>query len=121
NGKIAVARFIDGNYEIYVMNADGTDQTRLTNDPAEEFPPYDWNPSWSPDGTKIAFESNRDGTIEIYVMNADGTDQTRLTHSSSTCCSLNPSWSPDGTKIASESDRDSHNLTTDIYVMNADG
>src|SRR5437870_5253676 len=118
NGKIAFASTRDGNWEIYVMNADGTDQTRLTNHPAEEFPPFDWNPSWSPDGTKIAFESNRDGTIEIYVMNADGTDQTRLTHSSGQ--SLNPSWSPDGTKIAFESDRDNHNLTTDIYVMNAD-
>src|SRR5437867_1556082 len=121
NGKIAFASGRDGNFEIYVMNADGTDQTRLTNDPAEEFPPYDWNPSWSPDGTKIAFESNRDGTIEIYVMNAHGTDQTRLTHSSSTASSLEPSWSPDGTKIAFESDRDKHNLTTDLYVMNADG
>ena len=57
------------------MNADGTAQTRLTNNAA-----IDDGPAWSPDGTKIAFTSNRDGNDEIYVMNADGTGQTRLTN-----------------------------------------
>ena len=54
------------------MNADGTSQTRLTNNAATDF-----DPTWSPDGTKIAFTSNRDGNLEIYTMNADGTGQTR--------------------------------------------
>ena len=49
------------------MNADGSAQTRLTNNAA-----FDGAPAWSPDGTKIAFASNRDGDTQIYVMNADG-------------------------------------------------
>src|SRR3990170_6246104 len=62
NGKIVFYR----NAEIYVMNADGTGQTNLTNDPAT-----DYAPAWSPDGTKIAFYSDRDGNLDVYVMNAD--------------------------------------------------
>ena len=73
--KIAFVSNRDGNYEIYVMNSDGTGQTRLTHDPGEDT----W-PVWSPDGRRIAFASDRDGNYEIYVMNADGTNQTRLTN-----------------------------------------
>ena len=64
----------DGNYEIYVMNSDGTGQTRLTENDSENY-----SPSWSPDGSQIVFQSYRDGNAEIYVMNADGTGETRLT------------------------------------------
>ncbi len=71
--KIAFTSDRDGNFEIYVMNADGRNPTRLTSDPAT-----DNFPAWSPDGTKIAFDSRRDGNFEIYVMNADGTNPTRL-------------------------------------------
>ena len=60
NGKIAFQSDRDGNFEIYVMNADGSGQTRLTNNNAE-----DWEPNWSPDGTKIVFVSNCDGNFEI--------------------------------------------------------
>jgi len=56
------------------MNSDGSGQTRLTDNNAADF-----GPSWSPDGTKITFVSERDGNREIYVMNADGSGQTRLT------------------------------------------
>ncbi len=115
NGKIAFHSERDGNCipctEIYVMNADGSGQTRLTNNNA-----YDALPSWSPDGTKIAFHSKRDGNSEIYVMNADGSGQTRLTNNPAS--DEFASWSPDGTKIAFESDRDGNE---EIYVMNADG
>ena len=108
-GRIAFASDLDGNFEIYVMSADGSGQTRLTDNPA-----IDWQPSWSPEGTKIVFTSDRDGSSEIYVMNADGSDQARLTDN----FDLSPSWSPDGTSIAFTSQRDGHR---EIYVMSADG
>ena len=75
-GKIAFATDRDGNYEIYIMNTDGTGLQRLTDNPAD-----DSNPSFSPDGKKIVFQSNRDGSFDIYIMNADGTEQTNLTKS----------------------------------------
>jgi len=68
--------FRDGQSEIYVMNADVTAQTRLTNNPAP-----DTTPAWSPDGTKIIFTSTRDNPMSpsLYVMNADGSNPTRIT------------------------------------------
>ena len=68
--QIAFSSNREGNYEIYVMNADGGNQQRLTNNPHA-----DWSPSWSPDGKRIAFSSDRDGASEIYVMDADGSNQ----------------------------------------------
>jgi hypothetical protein len=111
NGKIAFTSTRDGNYEIYVMNADGTEQTRLTNNNANDYDPF-----YSPDGKKILFWTNRDGNYEIYVMNSDGTQQTRLTNNNYS--DEQPSWSPDGKKIAFPSNRDGN---LEIYVMNADG
>ena len=57
------------------MNADGGNQQRLTNNDRS-----DWHPSWSPDGERIAFASDRDGDFEIYVMDVDGQNQQRLTN-----------------------------------------
>jgi Tol biopolymer transport system component len=113
NGQIAFASNRDGNFEIYTMSEDGSDETRLTEEDANDF-----DPSWSPDGDKIAFVSFRDGSnnMEIYVMNADGTDQTRLTENDA--LDREPSWSPDGEKIAFASNRDGN---YEIYVMDADG
>ena len=112
-GTIAFCSFRDGNSEMYVMNVNGSNQTRLTNDPATE-----QEPSWSPDGSKIAFSSSRHGIAEIYVMNANGSNQIRLTNNGAT--DANPAWSPDGSKIAF----DSSSAGTDDYeicVINADG
>jgi TolB protein len=100
--KFAFATDRDGpahfNYEIYVANADGSDPVRLTDDdslePGSRTPAMDRFPNWSPDGSRIAFESNRDGGVDIYVMNADGTDPVKLTSGS------HPAWSPDGSRIA---------------------
>jgi Tol biopolymer transport system component len=112
NGKLVFTHTRDGNVEIYVMNADGGGQVRLTNNPA-----FDGDPVWSPDGTRIVFTSSRDGNEEIYSMNADGSSQTRLTNN--VALDRTPTWSPDGSQIAFASNRDSTNF--DIFVMNADG
>ena len=111
--KIAFAldRDVNCNWEIFVMNSDGGDQTRLTSNASP-----DKCPAWSPDGRQIAFGSQRDGNFEIYVMNADGSNQTRLT--TNTTDDIFPSWSPDGKKIAFTSRRDGNE---EIYVINADG
>jgi TolB protein len=84
-GRIAFDNFED----VWTIDADGTDLTKLTRAPYPEF-----DPSWSPDGTEIAFRSERSGEPEIWIMNADGTDQRRLTEG------LSPAWSPDGSLIA---------------------
>jgi dipeptidyl aminopeptidase/acylaminoacyl peptidase len=93
------------------MNADGTGQTRLT-----EQLGVDAFPSWSPDGMQIAFHSERDGNSEIYVMDADGSNQVRLTND--LAGDSTPAWSPDGTKIAFQSGREGG---VDIFLMNPDG
>jgi uncharacterized repeat protein (TIGR01451 family) len=110
-GKLAFSTNRDGDYEVYVMNVDGSSPTRLTSVAGDDF-----QPEWSPDGNKLAFRSRRDGNAEIYVMNADGSAQTRLTNDAD--FDTDAAWSPDGSKLAFVSDRDGN---FEIYVMNADG
>jgi Tol biopolymer transport system component len=99
----------DGNWHIYVANAEGV--TRLTFNPE-----VDVSPAWSPDGARIAFASNRDGNFELYLIDADGSHPTRLTNTAAD--DYDPAWSPDGKKIAFTSERDGH---PEVYVMEADG
>jgi TolB protein len=73
-------------------------------------------PAWSPDGSRIAFTSNRDGNPEIYVMNRDGSGLRRMTNNPS--IDVTPTWSPNGNQIAWVSDRTG---SPKIYIMNADG
>jgi Tol biopolymer transport system component len=117
NGKIAFVSRRDGNREIYEMNADGTNQTRVTN----RTPFGISDPAWSPDGLKIAFASNRDGTEKIYVMDADGSSEVRITNSQAD--DSQPAWSADGERIAFTriSDLNAEIANAEIYEMNADG
>ena len=111
--KIAFSTNRDGlgsAYEIYVMNADGTGATRLTNNGDID----DSAPTWSPDGTRIAFSSARSvrpgvdfNNVEIYVMNADGSNPTRVTNSP--VFDGLPAFSPDGARLAYSSHPDGVN------------
>ncbi|MGH3871087.1 MAG: hypothetical protein ACRDSR_06145 [Pseudonocardiaceae bacterium] len=113
DGKIVFQSDRDGNNEIYLMNADGTGVTRLTNNAAA-----DTAPSLSPDGARITFTSNRDGNNEIYVMNADGTGLTRLT--TDPTADTQPVFSPDGTQIAfTKLFGSGGGANNEIFVMNA--
>ena len=110
--RIAFVSQRSGNAEIYVMDADGSNQVRITNNAA-----HDTDPAWSPDGTKIAFTSDRSGYIVIWIMNADGSSAKALT--TNTRGDWHPAWSPDGTKIAFS--RGVSTSVRDIWIMNADG
>ena len=93
--KIVFVSARDGNNEIYTSNTDGSNITRLTNDPGN-----DGQPAWSPDGTRIAFTSDRDGYPGLYIMNADGSNVVQRTFSVDPDDGiLGLTWSPDGTKI----------------------
>jgi Tol biopolymer transport system component len=121
--KIVFTSQRDGNFEIYVMDTvdsnndgNGDNPTRLTNHAA-----FDFDPAWAPDGSKIAFISDRDAVgvpiHEIYVMDADGSDPVNLTNNP-TASDDSPNWSPDGSKIVFTRRQ---NNNSDIFVMNADG
>jgi Tol biopolymer transport system component len=87
------------------------DLTQLTSNSTKDF-----SPTWSADGTKIAFVTSRNGNEEIYLMNADATGGAKLTENQVT--DYSPAWSPDGNKILFMSGRD---FNAEIYAMNADG
>lgn len=115
--KIAFMTTRHGGFpEIYVMNADGSSETRLTTNLD-----LDFDPSWSPDGSKIIFMHDDAAASgdwpDIYVMNANGTGAINLTNTP-VFAEVSAVWSPDGAKIAFIG---STNDQSDVYVMNADG
>lgn len=105
-----------GNCEIYVVNVDGTNQVNISNNPA-----IDGYPSWSPDGTRIAFNRcfyrGEEEICNIFVMDPDGTNLVQVTHEP--FGGGVPRWSPDGSRIIYQSGEIDGNH--EIYMINADG
>ena len=109
NAKIAFTSNRDGNWDIYIMNADGSQQVNLTEHAAADF-----NPTWSPSGEQILFNSNRGGEPDLYLMDVDGKNVRKVLAKSAE--RLHPTWSPDGKQIAY--------LRVDewaIYIVTVDG
>jgi len=102
-----------GTPDLYKMAFDGTLLAKLTNGPNSAM---NVEPAASPDGTKLAFSSDRSGRPMIYTMDADGSNVKRITFAG--VYNSTPSWSPDGKKIAFAGQSEDH---FDIFVMNADG
>lgn len=164
--QIAYHSYVQGGEgDVFIMNADGSGKTNITNTPTGEWWP-DWspngntiafhviesgtpmyigtigvdgsgrsvllqddevsfgNPSWSPDGGKIAFRSNLDSEIswEICVANADGSNPNCLTDLRNNQVEHRfPAWSPDGSQLVFDSNRDENMNLYDVFVINADG
>lgn len=111
-GPVVMGILPDGlGVEIYAVDADGGHLVNLSQSPED-----DRYPMWSPDGTRIVFQSTRDGNQEIYVMNSDGSGHTRLTTSGAD--DSYASWSPDSQWITFHSNR---NGSTDLFKMSRDG
>jgi Tol biopolymer transport system component len=114
--KIAFASAQPGgsvNFNIYIMDADGSNAKTLTTSPDQEF-----GPTWSPDGRKIAFERQLPQGDKIFIMNADGSEQVQL-QTGGTVSEYDPDWSPDGRKIAFI--RSGGTINDQIFTINIDG
>jgi Tol biopolymer transport system component len=115
--RIAFVSERDGNGEIYVMDANGTGATNLTGHPGADdfYPLLRHRDPWSPDGTRIAFSSDRTGDRDVFVMRSDGTGLVNVTASAGT--DVFNGWSSDGMRIAFSSRRTGD---WEVYLVNAD-
>jgi Tol biopolymer transport system component len=105
-----------GNFDVCVMNSDGSDQVRVSSHPWSRHAVVDEAPTWSPDGTQLAFDRFELGRDRLYTVNVDGAGLHRLT---SGAYDENAAWSPDGTRIAFDGvDRYGD---SQIFVVNVDG
>jgi Tol biopolymer transport system component len=100
-----------GDFDLYLMDADGTDLRRISSGPGA-----DGDPAWTPDGRRLIFTSARSGSSQIYSIAVDGTDLHPLTTAGGGNSA--PTVSPDGRTIAFVSGRDGND---EIYRMDVDG
>ncbi|GAB4465564.1 MAG: hypothetical protein Kow00120_30730 [Anaerolineae bacterium] len=112
-GRILYTSERDGDFEIYLMDEDGVEVTKLTDNDADEF-----SPRFSPDRQRIAFVSDRDGDMEIFIMGIDGTNAVQLTNNDVE--DHYPAWSPDGRMLAFYSKRDGGNGELYLTAVNID-
>lgn len=114
NGRIAFGLDATGDWEIYTMEADGSDLRRLTYAAG-----VDREPDWSPDARKIAYIGERSGIAELYTMNADGSGVRQVTSLGLPSANIGgPDWSPDGKRIAFHADIDGN---VDLYTISPSG
>ena len=123
NGRLTFMRFDDnGQFQVWVANQDMTQQVQITPGTSDG-----WFPSWSPDGTRIAFSSHSSDpdpnddveVIDVFTMRPDGSDVRKITDSVGT--SEKPSWSPDGRWIVFSADRADYPRSQGIYLTRSNG
>jgi len=115
--QLAYSAYRTGNIEIFVMDVESALQGKVASRQLTDNPPPVRNlvTSWSPDGSRLAFSSDRDRNTEIYLMNVDGNHVVRMTNNPAS--DTEPRWSPDGKQIAFSSTRDGN---VEIYVLDVE-
>ncbi len=122
NGKIAFYRAAGpggtGSADVFTINPDGSGVAQLTTNPE-----HDGHPAWSPDGSKLAFDSRPSATapVTIWTMNADGTGKAQVTTGEPGFDDLYPAWSPDGTKIVFVRQAGDFSSCSRLYTVASDG